>query len=347
MSTLSLVRETLINKYDAIKNMPDDLLLVALTSPNTNNKMTKYGSADYERLEFLGDAVLELIVSDIIFDEYSLKDPGELSAFKSRLVRNSTLYCMMNDKKLCNPILSKKRCADMFESILGAIYYYLKQIKYKQILEFIRLWLIIEWNFDTTIQWLLNNPNKLYCNEVVTSAEKRYAKSPKISPKESPSKIISSQKIIPSYQLSNNISSNNISSNNISSNNIFSDNISLLNVDASSQQSSNLPDYNVMSTAELTEQQRNIQRIIASRTPNKEQAYKTQLDHYMKNRYGQHPTYIQLGENNIGVMCPQGFKCPRGQMINNYHIIGVGNNKLKKKAEESAAKNTLIYFNQI
>jgi dsRNA-specific ribonuclease len=340
MNTLSLVRKTLIDKYDVIKNIPDDLLGLALKVPNPNNKPTKYGSSDYERLEYLGDSVLELIVAELTFNEYSLKNPGQLTEFKSRLVRNSTLYCMMSKKKLCNANVprDKKTCADMFESILGAIYYYLRAIKYKEVLDFIRAWLIVEWDMDITIQWLLDNPNKLYCDDVVTASEVRISKSsPKSSPKQSP--IQSPQKIAmrsPQRGSQNYLSSNTFSTSpqkiqyNTSNNKTqLSSNTSFNTYSNPSNRSSTSPQkmYTSNNSAQLS--------------------YKTILDNYIKNNFNQSANYISLDNNNVGVMCPKGFTCPRGQIINNYHIIGIGSHPIREQAEQIAAYNTLRYFNYL
>ena len=87
-----------------------------------------------ERLEFLGDAVLEIIVTDYLFRRYPDKAEGELTAIRSALVNAITLSEVagkleMNDYLL----LSRGEAKDMgrarqyilantFESLIGAIY---------------------------------------------------------------------------------------------------------------------------------------------------------------------------------------------------------------------------------
>jgi endoribonuclease Dicer len=51
------------------------------------NKVTD----SYERLEFLGDAVLDYLVSCFIFSSFPEKTPGEVTELRSALVCNNTL----------------------------------------------------------------------------------------------------------------------------------------------------------------------------------------------------------------------------------------------------------------
>jgi len=96
------------------------------------NKNTKL--EHNERLEFLGDAVLELVVTDFLYREYTDKPEGELTTYRSALVNAVTLSEVasnfnMNDYLL----LSRGEAKDMgrarqfilantFEAVIGAIY---------------------------------------------------------------------------------------------------------------------------------------------------------------------------------------------------------------------------------
>ena len=71
---------------------PNDinLYLQALTHPSYNNEHhTDYG--DYQRLEFLGDAVIQLVVSKFLFLNYKEMDEGDMSLLRSNLVREESL----------------------------------------------------------------------------------------------------------------------------------------------------------------------------------------------------------------------------------------------------------------
>jgi ribonuclease-3 len=96
------------------------------------NKNTKF--EHNERLEFLGDAVLELVVTDFLYHTYPTKPEGELTTYRSALVNAVTLSevasnLTMNDYLL----LSKGEAKDMgrarqyilantIEAVIGAIY---------------------------------------------------------------------------------------------------------------------------------------------------------------------------------------------------------------------------------
>ena len=158
-NNIKILRESLIDKYDELKNIPDDLLILSLTRsiplafPKylVSKLIATYGASTYQRFEFLGDAVLDMIVAEILFTDYNLLTSGDLTIAKSNIVNNISLICFSNSRQLCqliiwqgqniNPLVESKSCADLFESIIGVIYYYLKMQKYPDPLYFILTWL--------------------------------------------------------------------------------------------------------------------------------------------------------------------------------------------------------------
>ncbi len=96
----------------------------------TQEQYAKYDS--YERLEFLGDAVLDLIAAEILFHKYSKKDEGFLTKIRAKLVKGETLAGFSNKLGLNelmemgerpgNTKVSNSILADVFESIIAAIY---------------------------------------------------------------------------------------------------------------------------------------------------------------------------------------------------------------------------------
>ncbi len=90
-----------------------------------------------ERLEFLGDSVLSLVVSTYIYDKYTKKDEGYLSKLRAFLVCETTLAVFAKKMRLGDYLLlgngelnvsGRERpsiLADAFESVVGA--YYLDQ----------------------------------------------------------------------------------------------------------------------------------------------------------------------------------------------------------------------------
>ncbi len=124
-----------IEKLEGIVGFTIDdpsLFLKALRHRSTLSQ-EKYETYDsYERLEFLGDAVLDLITSEILFNQYPEKDEGFLTKVRAKLVRGETLtnfskslgleeLVEYGDRSSANKV-SKSILADAFESIIAAIY---------------------------------------------------------------------------------------------------------------------------------------------------------------------------------------------------------------------------------
>ncbi len=98
------------------------------------NERTTHFSESNERLEFLGDAVLELIITEILFHKYPEKDEGKMTDIRSALVRGKNLAIIALRLGLEEYILlsrwevladGKKNpyiLANTFEAFLGAIY---------------------------------------------------------------------------------------------------------------------------------------------------------------------------------------------------------------------------------
>ena len=114
---------------------PNDInyYLQALTHCSyTNEHDAPWG--DYQRAEFMGDAVLELVITKYIFGEYSYMDEGSLSLLRSNLVRMETLAMLAKDLQLGDYILlgsgeqksqGQERpslLCDVYEALVAAIY---------------------------------------------------------------------------------------------------------------------------------------------------------------------------------------------------------------------------------
>lgn len=109
-------------------------LLTAITHRSYLNEHREATQNHNERYEFLGDAVLELIVTDFLFHKYPEKPEGELTAIRAALV-NTVSLSEVSTKLGINEflLLSKGEerdtgrarqyiLANTLESILGAIY---------------------------------------------------------------------------------------------------------------------------------------------------------------------------------------------------------------------------------
>jgi len=112
----------------------DKLLKQALVHRSYLNENPGFGLDHNERLEFLGDAVLELIITDYLYNNYPNPE-GELTNWRASLVNSHMLAKMANHLGLEKCLyLSKGESkdnnlkarnyilADAFEAVIGAIY---------------------------------------------------------------------------------------------------------------------------------------------------------------------------------------------------------------------------------
>ena len=111
-----------------------DLLIEALTHRSYLNEHREYTGSHNERLEFLGDAVLELAATDFLFKKFPAKPEGELTSYRAALVNTVSLAesaqtLGINEYLLLSKGESKDTgrardviLADAFEAIIGAIY---------------------------------------------------------------------------------------------------------------------------------------------------------------------------------------------------------------------------------
>lgn len=110
------------------------LLETALTHRSYLNEHREMNLKNNERLEFLGDAVLELIISSELFRKFPKKPEGELTAIRSALVRTESLAQESRLLGIGEYILMSKGeeesggkdkdfiLANLYEAVLGAIY---------------------------------------------------------------------------------------------------------------------------------------------------------------------------------------------------------------------------------
>jgi ribonuclease-3 len=110
-----------------------DYLVTALTHRSYVNEHKKSVSEHNERLEFLGDAVLELVVTDYLYRNYA-EPEGILTSWRSSLVRTESigdagdklgyesLLRMSRGEKNGSPRARQQILANAFEALIGAIY---------------------------------------------------------------------------------------------------------------------------------------------------------------------------------------------------------------------------------
>jgi len=109
-------------------------LLTAITHRSYLNEHREATHEHNERYEFLGDAVLELVVTDFIFNKFPEKPEGELTAIRAALVNTNSLADASSRLGVNEFLLLSKGeerdtgrarqyiLANTFESLIGAIY---------------------------------------------------------------------------------------------------------------------------------------------------------------------------------------------------------------------------------
>ena len=110
------------------------LLAEALTHRSYLNEHKEYAGSHNERLEFLGDAVLELAATDFLFKKYPAQSEGELTSYRAALVNTVSLAETAQKLNVNEYLLLSKGeardtgrardviLADALEAIIGAIY---------------------------------------------------------------------------------------------------------------------------------------------------------------------------------------------------------------------------------
>lgn len=110
------------------------LLVTALTHRSALNEQISGSSESNERLEFLGDAVLELATTEYLFAAHPNDPEGTLTAYRSALVKTTTLAEVATELGLGEALFLSKGeeamggrtnaslLADTFEAVIGAMY---------------------------------------------------------------------------------------------------------------------------------------------------------------------------------------------------------------------------------
>ena len=111
-----------------------NLLRQALTHSSYANEKHMHRLSDNERLEFLGDAVLEIISSEYLFNTYQDKPEGDLTKLRASIVCEPTLALCTKEMDLGKYLYlgkgedmtggrsRKSILSDALEAVIGAIY---------------------------------------------------------------------------------------------------------------------------------------------------------------------------------------------------------------------------------
>ncbi|MBE9504493.1 MAG: ribonuclease III [Proteobacteria bacterium] len=137
-----------------------DFLKEALTHKSFSNENRSLNLKDNERLEFLGDAVLDLVISELLFKMHTGVNEGELSKKRSLLVREEPLFQIAMEIGLGEYLLLGKGeeqtggrlksslLANAFEALIASIYLDggLEKVK-----DFIKVYFVSRLTSQTTI----------------------------------------------------------------------------------------------------------------------------------------------------------------------------------------------------
>lgn len=130
---MHLESKNFAQKIGVVFNDPD-LLVSAFLHRSYLNEHREIKLSHNERLEFLGDAVLELVVTDFLFNTYPNEDEGDMTAYRAALVNTNSLSEIakelgMNDYLLLSKGEAKDTgrarqyiLANTYESVVGALY---------------------------------------------------------------------------------------------------------------------------------------------------------------------------------------------------------------------------------
>ncbi|MBN1916198.1 ribonuclease III [Candidatus Dojkabacteria bacterium] len=126
-----------LNKFESrlkVKFNSLDLLRHSLIHKSYLNEVRGKGISHNERLEFLGDAVLELVITRYLFENYPDRPEGELTSFRAAVVRTESLAETADELDFGKYIYMSKGeeatggrkrpfiLANTFEAVIGAIY---------------------------------------------------------------------------------------------------------------------------------------------------------------------------------------------------------------------------------
>ena len=162
-------KEPYVSFYKILNFYPYNITLYeqALLHKSSSIKLKDGRWINNERLEFLGDAILDAIVADIVFKEFEYKKEGFLTNMRSKIVQRETLNKLALNLGLDRLIKSSAKTGNhkthmygnALEALIGAIY--LDQ-GYRIAKKFVHERLIVEHlNIDTVAQQEVNFKSRL------------------------------------------------------------------------------------------------------------------------------------------------------------------------------------------
>jgi len=183
-----------MNEYDSLKEKiseieqkikyvfeDKELLLLSFVHRSFVNENKKIIEIHNERLEFLGDAILNLVVSEYLFKKFPKATEGELSFLRSQIVDSNSCMGYLRKLNLESYVLLGKGekqtedrgrdsiLADLFEAVIGAVFLDGGFFKAKD---------FILNNFEDDFQIFLEKPTRNFKAEFQNFCQKKYLKLP-------------------------------------------------------------------------------------------------------------------------------------------------------------------------
>ena len=128
-----------------------DLFKIAFTHSSLNKKDNQGNKINYERLEFLGDSIFSMIISQYIFFNFPDANEGELTKLKAKIISRENLNQIGEKMGLLNFIeiknqknFGKNIYGNLLESLIGALF--------------------LDQGFETTKNYIINKIIKPYIN---------------------------------------------------------------------------------------------------------------------------------------------------------------------------------------
>ncbi len=119
--------------FKRLKIMPNEMKYYHAAFSHSSYVYENHLKADYERLEFLGDAVLDLVMSDFLYNNLNVKE-GDMTKIRASYVCENACYRYASDLNFSKYIkvghgeesdggrYKKVILADIFEAFMGAVY---------------------------------------------------------------------------------------------------------------------------------------------------------------------------------------------------------------------------------
>lgn len=105
-----------VNEFKELKNIPTAYLALA------------FDQATYEKYEYVGDSIFHSVIVDMMLNFFLQSDvnPKKMTVIRSIIESNNFFTYIMNKKGICTSTIPK-RCADIFEALIGVMYVYLRE----------------------------------------------------------------------------------------------------------------------------------------------------------------------------------------------------------------------------